>query len=140
MSAAAAAGKHRMKTLSGRTSLVCVIADEDTVTGFMLAGIGDLDSKRRSNYLIVNKDTDVATIEEAFKRFTVRDDISVLLISQPVAVTIRYLLDEFESPVPAILEIPSKDKPYEPSKDPIFAQVCRMTGRDPDNPEAKVDQ
>ncbi len=42
-------------------------ADEDTVTGFLLAGVGNVDSKRKSNFLVVDSKTSQNDIEEAFK-------------------------------------------------------------------------
>ena len=43
-----------------------------------------------------------------------------------IAEMIRRLLDAYDQPTPAILEIPSKDHPYDPSKDSILrrARVC----------------
>lgn len=70
-------------------SLVAVIADEDTITGFLLAGVGDVDLRKRSNFLAVDKNTNVRAIEQAFKDFTLRDDIAIILISQPIASMIR---------------------------------------------------
>ena len=32
--------------------LMSVIAEEDTVTGFLLGGIGELDKERQSNFLV----------------------------------------------------------------------------------------
>ena len=34
------------------TKLMSVIADEDTVTGFLLGGIGELNKNRKSNFLV----------------------------------------------------------------------------------------
>lgn len=34
-----------------------VIGDKDTVTGFLLAGIGEKDNKGNSNYLVVEEET-----------------------------------------------------------------------------------
>jgi ATP synthase F subunit len=73
-------------------------------------------------------ETPLATIEEAFKDFTNREDISVLLINQSIASTIRHLLDGYTRPVPAILEVPSKDQPYDPTQDSILARVKFMFG------------
>jgi ATP synthase F subunit len=70
-------------------SLVAVIADEDTITGFLLAGVGDVDMRKRSNFLAVDKHTNVRTIEQTFKDFTLREDIAIILISQPIASMIR---------------------------------------------------
>jgi vacuolar-type H+-ATPase subunit F/Vma7 len=46
-------GKIRIKNREDG-SLVAVIADEDTVTGTLLAGVGQLDTSRRPNFLVVN--------------------------------------------------------------------------------------
>ena len=36
---------------------------------------------------------------------------------------VRHILDNHTSPVPAILEIPSKDSPYDPNKDSILRYI-----------------
>jgi V-type H+-transporting ATPase subunit F len=70
----------------------------------LLAGIGNVDSHQRRNYLIVDNskiyntntihnhaiivlffiETSVETIEECFKDFTTRRDIAIVLINQHV--------------------------------------------------------
>jgi V-type H+-transporting ATPase subunit F len=75
-------------------SLVAVIADEDTITGFLLAGVGDVDIRKRSNFLVVDSKTTVRTIEQAFKDFTSREDIAIVLISQPIANMIRHIVSQ----------------------------------------------
>lgn len=70
-------------------ALVAVIADEDTITGFLLAGVGDVDIRKRTNFLVVDSKTTVRNIEQAFKDFTVREDVAIILISQPIANMIR---------------------------------------------------
>ena len=45
-----------------------------------------------------------------------------------IAERIRYKMDDFKSPFPAVLEIPSKDKPYDPEKDSIMKRVKLLTG------------
>jgi V-type H+-transporting ATPase subunit F len=47
-----------------------------------------------------------------------------------VAEDIRYLLDDYEQLVPTILEIPSKDHPYQPDKDYIMLRIKRLLGVD----------
>ena len=37
--------------------LISIIGDEDTVTGFLLAGIGERNAKGETNYLIVDEST-----------------------------------------------------------------------------------
>ncbi|GJM87487.1 hypothetical protein PR202_ga03447 [Eleusine coracana subsp. coracana] len=68
-------------------------------------------------------ETTVKQIEDAFKEFTSREDIAIVLISQYVANMIRFLVDGYNKPVPAILEIPSKDHPYDPAHDSVLSRV-----------------
>ncbi|KAJ0250141.1 V-type proton ATPase subunit F [Hirschfeldia incana] len=105
------------------SALIAMIADEDTVVGFLMAGVGNVDIRRKTNYLIVDAKTTVRQIEDAFKEFSSRDDIAIILISQYVANMIRFLVDSYNKPVPAILEIPSKDHPYDPAHDSVLSRV-----------------
>jgi V-type H+-transporting ATPase subunit F len=82
---------------------------QDTITGFLLAGVGNIDLRRKSNFLIVDQsarlrlvdrscaqrvvltaprappaETTTRAIEEAFKDFINREDIAVILINQYV--------------------------------------------------------
>jgi len=107
---------------------MAIIGDEDTVTGFLLAGIGDVE-KEQSNFLIVAQETSTAQIEEAFKKFTQRSDIAIILINQHIAEQIRYLLDDYHEIVPSILEIPSKEHPYDPEKDSVLKRVRQFFGQ-----------
>lgn len=50
------------------------------------------------------------------------------LLMQVIAGMIRHLLDGYNKPVPAILEIPSKDAPYDPSQDSVLQRVRFMFG------------
>ncbi|KAF0934592.1 hypothetical protein E2562_025679 [Oryza meyeriana var. granulata] len=127
------AGRPSIPTNS--SALIAIIADEDTVTGFLLAGVGNVDLRKKTNYLIVDNKTTVKQIEDAFKEFTTREDIAIVLISQytspdcflfficQVANMIRFLVDSYNKPVPAILEIPSKDHPYDPAHDSVLSRV-----------------
>ncbi|KAI5082855.1 hypothetical protein GOP47_0002598 [Adiantum capillus-veneris] len=123
--------------MATNSALLAIIGDEDTVTGFLLAGVGNVDLRRKTNYLIVDDKTSVKTIEEAFKEFTAREDIAIILISQYVANMIRFVVDQFNKPLPAILEIPSKDHPYDPSQDSILARVKHMFSSDPSGPSSR---
>ncbi|KAG8921135.1 H(+)-transporting V1 sector ATPase subunit F, partial [Tulasnella sp. 408] len=72
--------------------------------------------------------TQVSTIEAAFQDFTERKDIAILLINQHLAEKIRPTVDRYEQAFPALLEIPSKDHPYDPSKDSILKRVQKLFG------------
>ncbi|KAI9840356.1 MAG: H(+)-transporting V1 sector ATPase subunit F [Sclerophora amabilis] len=110
---------------------LAVIGDEDSVTGLLLAGIGHVtqppDSQK--NFLVVDAKTENSAIEEAFDSFTSqRKDIGILLINQHIAERIRYRVDNYTSAFPALLEIPSKEHPYDPEKDSVLRRVRRLFG------------
>ena len=107
---------------------IAVIGDEDTVTGFLLTGIGQMEADGTSNFLVVGTKTTQEEIEKAFKDFTERDDIALLLINQYIANSIRHLIEKFDKPLPSILEIPSKDHPYKPEEDTVFKRVSALLG------------
>lgn len=105
---------------------IAFIGDEDTVAGFGLAGCGSVDGQGTKNYFIVDKHTRKADIEAAFLDLTSRKDVSILLINQVYANDIRNVVSEYAAEgnvVPTVLEIPSKDHPYEPKNDPIMQRV-----------------
>lgn len=116
-----------MSALDDTGKLIAVIGDEDTVTGFVLAGVGHRNVEG-SNFLVVKEDTPVPVIEETFNTLTNRTDVGILLINQHVANTIRHLLNDYIKPFPTILEIPSKDHPYDAEKDYIMVRVNQMLG------------
>lgn len=117
--------------MSKRT-LLAAIADEDSITGLLLAGVGQVtgDDGKETNFLTVSPGkTTVEEIEQAFDKFTSeRDDIAIVLINQHIADLIRFKVDSFTKAFPAILEIPSKDHPYDPEKDSILKRVRRLFG------------
>ena len=92
-------------------ALIAVIGDEETVTGMLLAGVGNVDARRTSNFMVVDSselplrtlaaalaptpfltsararlpaETTPPQIEDAFKRFTSRSDVAIVLINQYV--------------------------------------------------------
>lgn len=117
-----------------------IIGDEDTCVGFLLGGVGEINKNRHPNFMVVDKrknrpwlfpwvivhkfpDTTSGEIEDCFKRFVKRDDIAIILINQTVAEQIRHVIDAHTSATPAVLEIPSKDNPYDPTKDSILRRA-----------------
>ena len=81
--------------------------------------------KKLSNLHAIS-DTAVTEIEDTLKKFIRRDDIDIILINQNVAELVRTTIDGHTAPVPAILEIPSKDHPYDPTKDSILRRAKGM--------------
>ncbi|XP_069835527.1 V-type proton ATPase subunit F [Dendropsophus ebraccatus] len=109
-----------------RGKLIAVIGDEDTCTGFLLGGIGELNKNRKPNFLVVEKETSVTEIEETFRSFLQRDDIGIILINQFIAEMIRHAIDAHNLSIPAVLEIPSKEHPYDANKDSILRRAKGM--------------
>ncbi|GHJ88208.1 hypothetical protein NliqN6_4610 [Naganishia liquefaciens] len=118
--AGAAAAKDR--------TLIAVIGDEDSITGLLLAGIGHVNQQQKKNFLTVDAKTPTSVIEAAFQEFTERPDIAILLINQHVADKIRGIVDRYQAAFPALLEIPSKDFPYDPEKDSVLKRVQKLRG------------
>ncbi|KAK6509895.1 H(+)-transporting V1 sector ATPase subunit F [Arthrobotrys musiformis] len=111
-------------------NFLAVIGDEDTVTGLLLAGIGHVTTGANAtrNFLVVDPKTEIDKIEKAFDEMTSRKDIGILLINQHVAERIRYKIDMYTAAFPAVLEIPSKDHPYDPEKDSVLKRVKKLFG------------
>ncbi|KAK1635102.1 V-type proton ATPase subunit F [Colletotrichum phormii] len=109
---------------------LAVIGDEDSVTGLLLAGIGHVSTgaDQEKNFLVVDGKTDTAAIESAFESFTSRKDIGIILINQHIADRIRHRVDTYTAAFPTVLEIPSKDHPYDPEKDSVLRRVRRLFG------------
>lgn len=124
---------HTRSTMSSeamsKRRLIATIAEEDTVTGLLLAGTGEVKNGELNFLTVIPGKTTLDQIEDAFDKFTTeRDDIAILLINQHLADQIRYKVDSFSNAFPAILEIPSKDHPYDPEKDSILKKVRRLFG------------
>lgn len=110
---------------------ICVIGDEDTVTGMVMAGVGHVDGQGRKNFFVVKSKTRKSEIEEAFLAYTGRADVAMVLISQSIAEDIRATVDGYTSSgkvIPTVLEIPSKDTPYDMNKDSIMQRVKMFFG------------
>ncbi|KAL6934697.1 hypothetical protein ACO0OL_003241 [Hanseniaspora opuntiae] len=136
-----------MSSASKRT-LVAVIGDEDTTTGFVLAGVGaapeGIDNENTHNddhtkqvdvtsgknfYIYDENKNSVDDLLQVFDTFTnKRKDIALILINQHIANKIRPQLDAFTDPFPAVLEIPSKDHPYDPEQDSVLKKVKKLMG------------
>ncbi|KAG8313627.1 V-type proton ATPase subunit F-like [Homalodisca vitripennis] len=123
---------HHHKQSLGATpgKLIAVIGDEDTCVGFLLGGLGEINKSRQPNFLVVNKNTNITDIEETFRLFTKRDDIGIILINQNVADLIRNSIVTYHQNIPTVLEIPSKDLPYDHRKDFIFNRAKGMFNPD----------
>lgn len=72
------------------------------------------------------KDTTINEIEDTFRQFLNRDDIGIILINQYIAEMVRHALDAHQRSIPAVLEIPSKEHPYDAAKDSILRRAKGM--------------
>ena len=52
-----------------------------------------------------------------------RSDIGIVLITQDYAEKVRHIIDSHTAAIPTILEIPSKENPYDPEKDSILIRA-----------------
>ncbi|EDO16579.1 hypothetical protein Kpol_1064p61 [Vanderwaltozyma polyspora DSM 70294] len=114
-----------------KRTLIAVIGDEDTTTGLLLAGIGQITKETNEKNFFIYEDgkTTKEQILNNFINYTQeRQDIAILLINQHIAEKIRSDIDNYTNAFPAILEIPSKDHPYDPEKDSVLKRVRRLFG------------
>ena len=54
--------------------------------------------------------------------------MAIVLVTQQIANLIRPLLDEYSAAFPTILEIPSKDHPYDPTQDSVLKRIQKLFG------------
>ena len=117
--------KNKRIVRNENNMLLGIIGDEETVTGFLLAGIGER-SENSTNFLKVNSNTSDQQIEDFFHSLITRKDIGIVLISQDVADRIRDTLDAYNEIIPTVLEIPSKQHPYSIEKDSVMQRALRQ--------------
>lgn len=123
-----------MRYRNGEKKIIGIIGDEDTVTGFLLAGIGDNQSERdqtttcNSNYFVISSTTPIADLELAFTSLTSRTDIGLIIICQHLANSIRHLIEEHKAVIPSVIEIPSKGQKYDAEQDYVLQKISRALG------------
>lgn len=110
----------------------------------LLAGVGNADARHKRNFFLVDDstralpvhrglwvlETQPQAVEEAFDDLTGRRDVAILLINQHIADQIRERVAAYKQIMPALLEIPSKDNPYDPEKDTVLQRVNQMYAAD----------
>merc|ERR1712014_436329 len=117
----------KKKVISQVDMKIGLIADEDTVTGMVLAGIGHVDGQGKKNFLIVDSKTHAKDMEAKFTELTQRKDIAMIFITQGCANDIRNVVNAYSESgqvIPTVLEIPSKEQPYDPRKDAVMQRVA----------------
>ena len=71
---------------------IAVMADEETVTGFLLAGIGERSKKAEPNFFITEKDQDEEVVAKALQEWLDRKDIAIVMIAQTTAQALRHII------------------------------------------------
>ena len=74
--------------------------------------------------MIVDKDTKDEEIDTCLRDLLNRNDIGIIIMSQTAAKRVRNTIVEHEKVLPTILEIPSKETPYEATEDPIVIRAA----------------
>ena len=99
-------------------SNIAVMADEDTVTGFMLGGI-------KEGFPVKNKEEAEKILEDLVKK-----DYSVIITTEKIGDTIRDPIDKLtsEHTLPMIIEIPDKTGSIKRDSDPMRELIKRVIG------------
>ena len=108
--------------------IMSVIADESTVTGFLLTGMGQRDNNGKTNYYMSSKETTDEELEAALQAYLEDPKIAIVFIAQNLAERVRNVINEHlndeEKILPTIMEIPSKEAEYDPTKDSMLVQAA----------------
>ena len=100
------------------SSKIAVMADPDTVTGFMLGGIKD-------GYPVKNTEEAAEKIKEL-----VNANFSIIITTEKIGDEIRNTIDKLtgEQALPMIIEIPDKTGPSKRATDPMRELIKRVIG------------
>ncbi|WZY77507.1 hypothetical protein YC2023_023891 [Brassica napus] len=117
------------------SALIAMIADElcpsvsyfvscvqDTVVGFLMAGIDNVDIKRKTNDLIVDSST-LFFFSFSFTLFFFVNSLANTLFFSLLKVHFFLVSKKHDEKIPCVLEIPSKDHPYDPAHDSVLSRV-----------------
>lgn len=99
------------------SSKIAVMADPDTVTGFMLGGIKD-------GFPVSNMDEAGVKLKELTKEY------SIIITTEEIGDNFREMIDKIssESALPMIIEIPDKKGSVDRESDPIRELIKRVIG------------
>ena len=99
-------------------SKIAVMADHDTVTGFMLGGI-------KEGYPVKNEEEAEKTLEQL-----VNDGFSIIITTEKIGDKIKATIDRLtgDQALPMIIEIPDKTGPSKRATDPMSELIKRVIG------------
>jgi V/A-type H+-transporting ATPase subunit F len=100
------------------SSKIAIMADQDTVTGFMLGGI-------KEGYTINNKEEAEQKLQELVKK-----EFSIIITTEKIGTEIRSTIDKVtgERALPMIIEVPDKEGAMEREADPLRELIKRVIG------------
>lgn len=100
------------------TSKIAIIADQDTVTGFMLGGV-------KEGYPVEDSEQAGKFLEEL-----VGKDYSIIITTEKIGDELRDKIDSLtsERALPMIIEIPDKTGSIERETDPLRELIKRVIG------------
>ncbi|MCC7564540.1 MAG: V-type ATP synthase subunit F [Methanobacterium sp.] len=99
------------------SSKIAVMADQDTVTGFMLGGVKD-------GFPVDNMEEAGEKLKQLAKEY------SIIITTEKIGDNFRETIDKMssESALPMIIEIPDKEGSVERESDPIRELIKRVIG------------
>ena len=68
--------------------LKALLVVQDTVTGFLLCGVGNVDTKKKTNYLVVDGSTIFVGVTHVFGDYF-REHVVLLLCVEPISYATR---------------------------------------------------
>jgi V/A-type H+-transporting ATPase subunit F len=97
---------------------IAVMADPDTVTGFMLGGI-------KEGYPVKNMEEAEETLDKLMN-----SDFSIIIITEQIGEELRTTIDKLtkEKILPMIIEIPDKSGSIERESEPLRELIKRVIG------------
>lgn len=85
-----------------------IIGDEETLTGFLIAGIENVQDDQ--NLIQVSLNTSDEDLRKSFRNLTNRKDLAIILVCDFVADKLKEEIGLYTETVPAVLVIASKNK------------------------------
>ncbi|XP_019894387.2 V-type proton ATPase subunit F-like [Musca domestica] len=107
-------GHVRFPQYDGQRFLIAVIAKEEIVAGFALAGIGESlgMGSNQVNFMVVTKSTPLRAVENYLITVYYRSDIGVILIDSDIWFFLEPTFIKIKNKLlPIVLKIPTKQLP-----------------------------
>lgn len=89
---------------------ICVIGDRETISGFLLCGLGSFKEKENNFFFTDGVKDDL--IKEAFNNFMNRKETLIIFITQEVSKKIKRATVTKQDPVPSVVVIPGNEDDF----------------------------